>query len=69
VLLTLAGWTSRRIAEAFAVLFVASLQKLACNEKFKEIRIAKARTLGSYRYPNAKGTARETIEPGRGAYP
>jgi hypothetical protein len=47
---------------SWPALFVASLQKLACNEKFKEIRIAKARTLGSYRYPDAKGTARETIE-------
>ena len=40
--------------------FVESLQKLACNERFEEIRIAKARTLGSYRYPDAKGTTRET---------
>jgi hypothetical protein len=47
---------------SWPALFVASLQKFACNEKFKEIRIAKARTLGSYRYPDAKGTARETIE-------
>jgi hypothetical protein len=42
--------------------FVKSLQQLACNEKFEEICVAKARTLGSYRYPDAKGTARETIE-------
>lgn len=47
---------------SWPVFLVASLQKLACNEKFKEIRVAKARTLGSYRYPDAKGTARETIE-------
>ena len=47
---------------SWPVFFVASLQKFACNEKFKEIRIAKARTLGSYRYPYAKGTVRETTE-------
>jgi hypothetical protein len=47
---------------SWPVLFVTSLQKLACNEKFKEVRIAKARTLGSYRYPDAKGTGRETME-------
>jgi hypothetical protein len=47
---------------SWPMFLVASLQKLACNEKFKEIRVAKARTLRSYRYPDAKGTARETIE-------
>lgn len=47
---------------SWPALFVTSLQKLASNEKFKEIRIAKARTLGSYRYPDVKRTARETIE-------
>jgi len=47
---------------SWPVLFVESLQKFACNEKFKKICIAKARTLGSYRYPDVKGTARETTE-------
>jgi hypothetical protein len=47
---------------SWSELFITSLQELVRNEKFKEIRIAKARTLGSYRYPNMKGTARETIE-------
>jgi hypothetical protein len=43
-------------------LFIASLQKLLRNEKFKEILIAKARMLGSYRYSDAKEAAQETIE-------
>jgi len=47
---------------SWPAIFVKSLQQLACNEQFEEICVAKARTLRSFRYPDAKGTARETIQ-------
>jgi hypothetical protein len=53
---------------SWPALFVASLQKLVCNEKFKEIRIAKARMLGSYRFPDGKRSGSGNDRTGRGVY-